>query len=142
MDNSTCIEKVLKDLNIIYKKENMEWDDYNIGTYIIHFLVDNKIIYGGLLDGGANDDKHITIMFFIDVPYDKTPLNKYQILIKVNNLNKYCKYGSFSFDGEDINYNLSIPAIDGDLISEKVFRFYFENVISVLKGAISEVIDE
>lgn len=138
MKSKAQIEKVLKDLGIIYKCEEMAQNNVQIDTYLIHLVSDNKIFFGGVLDGGAADDKHITIMFFCNPP----KCDDFMLLKKVNELNKGCKYGNFTYDGEDIVYNLAIPVINNDIISEAVFKFYFEKVISIVNGVADELKDE
>lgn len=138
MKSKEQIEKVLNEFGIIFKCEEMIQNNVKIDTYLIHLVSDNKIFFGGILDGGAVDDKHITIMFFCEPPKCEELI----LLKKVNELNKGCKYGNFTYDGEDITYNLSIPVIKNQAISESVFRFYFEKVISIVRGASGELTDE
>ncbi len=138
MKSKDQIEKVLNDMGIIYRKEEMEMDSVKIDTYLLHLVSDNIIFLGGILDGGANDDRHITIMFFSHI---KKIEKEYDILKKINEMNKSCKYGNFTFDGGDVMYNLAIPMIKDDSISESVFRFYFENVISTIKGVSGELLN-
>ena len=82
MKSKKQIKKVLDDMGIIYRSEQMTMDNVQIDTYLIHLVSDNIIFFGGILDGGANDDKHITIMFFYHIL--KNMDNEYDILKRIN----------------------------------------------------------
>ena len=45
MKSKAQIEKVLKDLGIIYKCEEMAQNNVQIDTYLIHLVSDNKIFF-------------------------------------------------------------------------------------------------
>ena len=81
-------------------------------------------------------------MFFVDIKELNCPEETEKIFEKVNELNKTCKFGRFTYDGNDIMYILTIPTIGGNFVSEKVFKFYFEKVILVLKEASGEILNE
>ena len=139
MKNKQIIETTLNELGIIYKYDEMIRNDVTIDAYLIHLISDNTIFWGGILDGGASDDKHITIMFFCNLPskFKGTSINRFLPII--NELNRGCKYGNFTCDNEDIIYTLSIPLINNTTVPKPVFKFYFENVISIVKGASVEL---
>ena len=137
MKSKKQIKKVLDDMGIIYRSEEMTMDNVQIDTYLIHLVSDNIIFFGGILYCGAND---ITIMFFYHIL--KNLDNEYDILKRINEMNKSCKYGNFTYDGQDVMYNLAITLIKDNSISESVFRFYFENVISTIKGVSGELLNE
>lgn len=140
MNNRKSIEKILQKLGIIYSTEQMIKNDVTIDMYFISFIADNFIMKGGILDGGASDDRHISILFFFESSL--LGCQEDEVLSKVNNYNLSCKYGNFTYDGTDINYRLSIPAINNDLVSENVIEFYLKRVISVLKEVAEELADE
>ena len=141
MTNRDDIKSVLDELGIIYKMDiNVMNNDITIDTYFINFVVDNHIISGGILDGGASDDKHISILFFIDTS-NIFENNENNCLKIINRFNQDCKYGNFFVDDDnDIVYSLAVPAIESDHVERKVFKFYFSSVLSIIADSIKEII--
>lgn len=43
MNNKKQIEKVLNELNIIYKEEEVAQNGFSVDTYLIHFVANNVI---------------------------------------------------------------------------------------------------
>lgn len=142
MMNRESITSTLDDMGIIYKMDaNTMNKDLIIDTYFINFVIDNNIVHGGILDGGAHDDKHISIVFFFTCN-DHTIVNdKNKSLEKINTFNQWCKYGNFYIDDEnDIVYSLSIPAINSISVDKDVFKFYFSSVISIITDVAKEMV--
>lgn len=140
MTNRDNIKSVLDELGIIYRMDiNVMNNDITIDTYFINFVVDNHIISGGILDGGAPDDKHISILFFIDTSIFGN--NQNNCLKMINKFNQDCKYGNFFVDDDnDIVYSLAVPAIESDHVERKVFKFYFNSVLSIIADSVREII--
>lgn len=142
MMNRESITSTLNDMGIIYK---MNTDTMNnnltIDTYFINFIIDNNIIHGGILDGGAPDDKHISMVFFFNCNNHNLLNDKTKRFEKVNAFNQECKYGNFYVDdANDIVYSLSVPAINSTSIEKDVFKFYFTSVISIITDVAKEII--
>lgn len=144
MTNRESITNTLNDMNIIYKMSSDTMDNnLVIDTYFMNFIVDNNIIHGGILDGGAPDDRHIAIVFFFNCNEYEILKDKNKRFEKINAFNQKCKYGNFYIDNEnDIVYSLSVPAINSTSVDENVFKFYFSSVISIIVDVTKEMIYE
>ena len=142
MNNLDNIEKVLKELNIIYNKDESFENDIKRELYLIKFVTNNVIILGGVIDDSNTDEKAISIMFFFEKPKNLNSDKK--IFLYLNKINRSCKFGNFTFDEKvsEINYNLSIPILHNNTISEKTFKFYLQNVISLLRKITEELFIE
>lgn len=143
MINREVIKNVLDELGVIYRLEiNKMNHDVTIDTYFINLIVDNNIINGGILDGGAPDDKHISIMFYFANVTRNGEIEENEILKKVNELNQECKYGNFIFDEDgDIVYSLAVPAIETEQVDREVFKFYFDSVILIIKSVVKDIVN-
>lgn len=138
MINREVIKSVLDEMGMIYDMEVANVNGIDKDTYLIKFFINNNLVYGGITEGGKNDDNQITFLFFFDT---KKQINNdvIALLNKVNVLNMSCKYGNFYLDEDkDIVFSLAIPVFEKK-IEKDVIKFYLNSAISIISDVAEEV---